>query len=175
MSSGKVLPTNMEISPTNRGACIEQRSCKVRLGEVVASSCTAGSLLRAGRLVRYGVGNERCSSNNPDAPSASRELARHSWRPGSNFGSRFGQPSLLAFALSGPCGTRVWAIALSLCHSGHREEKVPCSSGTYVGVLGGFIGSKIQRNQYRETDRKQPKKIQLGRRLKPRRRKKSFQ
>ena len=39
MSSGKVLPTNMEISPTNRGICIEQRSCKVRLG-VFSTSCS---------------------------------------------------------------------------------------------------------------------------------------
>jgi hypothetical protein len=38
MSSGKVLPTNMEISPTNRGSGLEQRSCKVRLAEAGVSS-----------------------------------------------------------------------------------------------------------------------------------------
>jgi hypothetical protein len=38
MSSGKVLRTSMEISPTNRGTCIEQRSCKVRSEAFFATS-----------------------------------------------------------------------------------------------------------------------------------------
>lgn len=40
MSSGKVLPMNMEISPTSRGSDREQRSCKVRLGELAAAGST---------------------------------------------------------------------------------------------------------------------------------------
>ena len=47
MSSGKVLPMNMEISPTNMGIGIEQRSCKVRLGEAAAvgnAGTTEGTL-----------------------------------------------------------------------------------------------------------------------------------
>ena len=36
MSSGKVLPKNMDISPTNRGTCIAQRSCNVRSGGLAA-------------------------------------------------------------------------------------------------------------------------------------------
>ena len=87
MSSGKVLPTNMEISPTNRGICIEQRSCKVRLGEFSATCSIAVELGSSSRLVRYAAGIGPCFSSRPDAPSASREHARRSCHPGSNFGS----------------------------------------------------------------------------------------
>ena len=41
MSSGKVLPMNMEISPTSRGSDLEQRSCKVRVGELAGAGGTA--------------------------------------------------------------------------------------------------------------------------------------
>jgi hypothetical protein len=37
ISSGKVLPVNMEISPTSTSSGREQRSCKVRLGEAVTA------------------------------------------------------------------------------------------------------------------------------------------
>jgi len=40
ISSGKVLPMNMEIMPTSRGTGMEQRSCKVRLGELAAADGT---------------------------------------------------------------------------------------------------------------------------------------
>jgi len=40
MSSGKVLPMNMEISPASRGSDLEQRSCKVRVGELAAAGGT---------------------------------------------------------------------------------------------------------------------------------------
>jgi len=41
MSSGKVLPMNREISPTSRGSDLEQRSCKVRVGELAGAGGTA--------------------------------------------------------------------------------------------------------------------------------------
>jgi hypothetical protein len=43
MSSGKVLPRNMEISPTNRGVCIVQSSCKVRPEARGVAFCAAAA------------------------------------------------------------------------------------------------------------------------------------
>ena len=54
MSSGKVLPVNMEISPTNRGTCMAQRSCKVRpgLGGARAAGTGVGAALPSCKVRR---------------------------------------------------------------------------------------------------------------------------
>src|SRR5260370_1692257 len=46
---------------------------------------------------------------------------------------RLGQPSPLRLA-DGPCDTRVLSNSTGVAHSDNRQEKVPCSSGTCVGL-----------------------------------------
>ena len=143
----------MEISPTNRGICIEQRSCKVRLGEFLQAAVWQ-AVASGRRLVRYGADSGPCSSSSPDAPSASRELARRSCRPGSNSGS----PALAnqAFWLSRLRALRQSGLAQKRWRSataGSREEKVLCSAGTCSGVSASSSVPN-QKAQYRAPDQR---------------------
>lgn len=120
----------------------------------IALSQSVGS---SSRLVRYAAGIGSCFSNSPDAPSASREPARSSSHPGSNFGSPAWPTKLAANRACELYGTRALGNSTGVEHSDNQEEKVPCSSDICVGLAAassvpksGGTSIRNRRNQVEE-------------------------
>ena len=100
----------------------------------MASAPVRQEVARSRRLVRYAADSGPCSSNNQDAPFASHEPALRSWYLGNNPGSRAWLTKSSDSLACGLCGSRVGDKSADAVHSGNREEKVPCSSSTRIGV-----------------------------------------
>jgi hypothetical protein len=174
MSSGKVLPTNMEISPTNRGTCIEQRSCKVRPGELGATSCAAGTC----------AGQPSCKVTTPVASSV-LPVARMLLLPVANplgvlgiseivLVLRLGQPGPLELAFPGLTAVGFKAIALALAASTIEQKKFLAVQTLASGCrrLCRFHNQEKPVPENRQCGRK---KIQPEEDSEGRRRKKTFQ
>ena len=159
MSSGKALSANLEISPTNRGMGIEQRSCQVRMGELGSSSCAAGGGLRAGVLsgtppVAGRVFPRAGGLLLPVANSLGvRGIAEIIWVVG------LGQPSLLALAFSGLAAVGLKTKALTRATPVIWKKKFLAVQALAAASLRLHRFQK-QRNQDPTTERKRPKKIQ---------------
>ncbi len=96
------------------------------------------------RLVRYGADNGPCFSSSPDGPSASCGPARRSSHPGNNFGSPVWPTRPAATHACALYGNQVLSNSTGVAHCGNREEKVPCSSGTYVGLSAASSVPKLK-------------------------------
>ena len=141
----------------NRGLVRYDWACfpQVALWQSVGSSS---------RLVRYAAYSGPCSSSSPGAPSASCEPARRSSHPGSKFGSPVWPAKLAATRACGLYGSQPFGNSIGVERSDNREEKVPCSVGSCVGLAAASSGSKVRRNQYRNR-KNQAEENPPGRRL----------
>lgn len=105
----------------------------------VALSQSVGS---NSRLVRYAAYSGSCFSSRLGGPFASYEPARRFSHPGSNFGSLVWPAKLAATRTCGLYGTRALGSSIGVERSDNREEKVPCSVGSCVGLAAASSGSK---------------------------------